>query len=128
MSKILSTFYQLLGLPDTASAHGQKVDNFIVYVHWLMIALFVGWLVYFVFTLYHFRKSRVPKANYFGVRHHGSTYLEVGVVAVEAFLLLFLAIPLWGKVQGEVPRRATPPSSRSSRNSSNGTPAMPVWT
>ena len=96
--------YKLLGLPETASAQGHKVDNFIVYVHWLMIALFVGWLIYFVFTLYHFRKSRTPKANYFGVRSHTSTYLEVGVVAVEAFLLLFLAIPLWGKVVGDFPK------------------------
>lgn len=96
--------YKLLGLPETASGHGPKVDNFIVYVHWLMLALFVGWLIYFLFTLYHFRQSRSPKANYFGVRSHTSTYLEIGVVAVEAFLLLFLAIPLWGKVVGDFPK------------------------
>ena len=33
-------FYKLLGLPEVASANGHKVDNFIVYVHWLMFALF----------------------------------------------------------------------------------------
>ena len=36
---------QLLGLPELASAHGHKVDNFIGYVHWLMIVLFVGWFL-----------------------------------------------------------------------------------
>ena len=30
--------------PVLASEHGQSVDNLIIYVHWLMIALFVGWL------------------------------------------------------------------------------------
>jgi cytochrome c oxidase subunit 2 len=102
----MEKMYKLLGLPEVASAHGNKVNDFIVYVHWLMIVLFVGWLIYFLFTLYHFRRSRTPKANYFGVRHHGSTYLEAAVVAVEAFLLLFLAVPLWGRVVGEFPKES----------------------
>ena len=38
---------KLLGLPPLASEHGQHVDNLIIYIHWLMIVLFVGWLVYF---------------------------------------------------------------------------------
>jgi len=95
--------YKLLGLPDVASAHGRQVDSFIVYIHWLMVALFVGWLIYFLFTLYHFRSHRVPKANYFGVRHHFSSYIELGIVAFEAVLLLFFAIPLWGDVVGKLP-------------------------
>jgi cytochrome c oxidase subunit II len=97
-------FYKLLGLPDVASVHGQKVDDFIVYVHWLMIALFFGWLAYFIFTLYRFRKARSPKANYFGVRSHFSTYVEIGVVAFESVLLLFFAVPLWGDVVGKLPK------------------------
>lgn len=101
---MMEFFYKMLGLPEVASAHGHKVDSFIVYLHWLMIALFFGWLAYFVYTLYRFRKSRAPKANYFGVRNHYSTYLEVGVVAAESFLLLFLAIPLWGDVVGKLPK------------------------
>jgi cytochrome c oxidase subunit 2 len=99
-------FYKLLGLPEVASSHGHKVDNFIVYVHWLMIALFVGWFIYFVLTLWKFNARRNAKANYFGVRNHSSTYIEVGVVAVESFLLLVLAIPLWGKVMGEFPKES----------------------
>ena len=96
-------FYKLLGLPEVASANGSKVDNFIVYVHWLMIVLFIGWLIYFVVTLYRFRASRKPKANYHGVQHHASNYIEIAVVAVEAGLLLFFAIPMWGEVMGKFP-------------------------
>jgi cytochrome c oxidase subunit 2 len=102
----MSFFYKLLGLPEVASAHGHKVDNFIVYVHWLMIALFFGWLVYFIYTLYRFSKTRTPKANYFGVRSHFSTYIEIGVVAFESVLLLFFAVPLWGDVVGQLPKES----------------------
>jgi cytochrome c oxidase subunit 2 len=104
MDTILNFFYKLLGLPETASAHAHKVDSFIVYIHWLMIALFFGWFVYFVYTLYRFNQRRSPKANYFGVRNHASTYLEVCVVGVEAVLLLFFALPLWGEVVGKFPK------------------------
>ncbi len=82
----------LLGLQKVASEHGQKVDSFIGYVHLLMAVLFVGWLCYFVFALYRFRQSKSRKANYHGVRSHFTNYLEVGVVGVEAILLVFLAV------------------------------------
>lgn len=102
----MDIFYKILGLPPVASDRGHLVDNFIVYIHFLMVALFFGWLVYFVFTLYRFHKNRSPKANYFGVRNHFSTYIEVAVVAVEACLLLFFAVPLWGDVVGKFPKES----------------------
>jgi len=101
---MMEFFYKLLGLPNVASAHGHQVDNFIVYLHWLMIALFFGWLAYFVYTLYRFNARRTPKASYFGVRSHFSTYVEVGVVLFESVLLLFFAVPLWGDVMGKLPK------------------------
>jgi cytochrome c oxidase subunit 2 len=102
----MELMYKLLGLPEVASAHGNKVNDFIVYVHWLMFVLFVGWLIYFAFTLFKFNAKRTPKANYHGVQHHGSSYIEVAVVLVEAGLLIFLAIPLWGEVMGKFPKES----------------------
>src|SRR5574339_408493 len=99
---MMEFFYKALGLPEVASAHGQTGDNFIVYIHWLMIALFFGWLAYFVFALYKFNARRTQKANYFGVRNHFSTYIEGGVVLFETVLLLLFAIPLWGDVVGKL--------------------------
>jgi cytochrome c oxidase subunit 2 len=88
---------KLLGLPPLASQHGQDVDNLIIYVHYLMIALFVGWLAYFAYALFRFHKSRNPKADYIGVRNHASNYIEVIVALVEAVILIFVAVPLWAR-------------------------------
>ena len=86
---------ELLGLPPQASAHAAQIDNMIVILHWLMLALFVGWGIFFVYTLIHFRASAHPKANYEGVKSHASSYLEVAVAVVEAVILLAFAIPAW---------------------------------
>jgi cytochrome c oxidase subunit 2 len=94
---------KLLGLPVLASEHGKTVDDLIIYVHWLMIALFIGWMIYFFYALYRFRGSRNPKADYVGVRNHASNYIELAVAAVEAVLLIFVAAPLWAKAVKEFP-------------------------
>ena len=62
---------KLLGLPVLASQHGKDVDTLIIYVHWLMIILFVGWLSYFAYALFRFHRSRNPKADYIGVKVEG---------------------------------------------------------
>jgi cytochrome c oxidase subunit 2 len=94
---------KLLGLPLLASKHGQAVDNLMVYIHWLMIALFVGWLAYFAIALFRFRQSRHPQANYFGVKSHVSSYLEGAVAVVECVLLLGFAIPFWATAADKFP-------------------------
>src|SRR5437773_3393962 len=94
---------KLLNLPFLASEHGKHVDDLIVYVHALMGALFVGWLAYFLFTIFRFRQSKHPKADYVGVKSHVSNYLEAGVALVEAILLIGFAVPLWAKVVSQPP-------------------------
>ena len=86
---------ELLGLPPQASAHAAQIDSMIVMLHWLMLALFVGWGIFFVSTLIRFRASAHPKAEYEGVTSHASSYLDVAVVVVEAVILLMFAIPAW---------------------------------
>jgi len=88
---------QYLGLPPDGSAHGPAIDHLIGLLHWLMLALFIGWGCFYVYTLIRFRKSRNPKASYTGVKNHASSYLEVGVLLVEAALLVGFSIPLWSK-------------------------------
>jgi cytochrome c oxidase subunit 2 len=89
-----------------ASAHGASTDQFILYVHLLMAVLFVGWLAYFLFTLFRFRAGRNPKADYVGVKSHISTYLEGVVAVIEAVLLIGFAIPLWARAAKDFPAEA----------------------
>jgi cytochrome c oxidase subunit 2 len=94
---------KILGLPPLASKNGQDVDNLIIYVHWLMLVLFIGWVIYFFYTVNRFRSSRNPKADYVGVRNHASSYIELAVAAIEAVLLIFIAVPLWAKAVDKFP-------------------------
>ena len=94
---LMATFSKLLNLPVLAGENGKAVDDLIIYVHWLMILLFVGWFAYFVYALWRFNAKRHPKADHMGVRSHASSYIEVAVVVAELVLLIGFAIPMWAK-------------------------------
>ena len=96
----------MLGLPELASEQGRSVDDLIIYVHWLMIVLFVGWLAYFAYALLRFRRSRNPKADYFGVKNHASNYIEGAVALVEGILLVAVAVPFWAKAVDKFPKES----------------------
>jgi len=91
------------GLPEAASAHAAAVDQMIIIIHWFMMALGVGWGIFFIYCLFRFRASKNPKADYHGVQSHSSSYLEGGIVVIEAVLLLGFAFPLWGQWVGNFP-------------------------
>ena len=86
---------KLIGLPELASEHGLLIDNMLELLHWFMAALLIGWSCFYLYCLVRFRKGKNPKADYHGVRGHASTHIEIGVVIVEAVLLLGFAFPLW---------------------------------
>ena len=88
---------KILNLPILASEGGADTDRLISYLHWLMFALFIGWIIYFLFTLFRFRKTAISKADYVGVRSHFSSYLELTVAGIEAALLVFVAYPVWAR-------------------------------
>ena len=92
-----------LGLPEVASEHGPVNDHMLAMLHWLMLVLLVGWSIFFVYCLIRFHHRRQPKADYTGVKGHASTHLEVGVVLVEAVLLLGFALPFWYTRVNEFP-------------------------
>jgi cytochrome c oxidase subunit 2 len=83
------------GLPVRASQHAGELDQLNAIVHWLMLLLFIGWGLFFLYTIFRFRAKKNPKADYIGVRSHTSSYLEVAVAAVEIVLLVGFSIPLW---------------------------------
>ena len=97
---------KILFLPALASAHGGALDRMTLWVHVLMLVLFVGWSIYFVIALLRFSASKNPKANPEGVQNHASTYVEVGVIIAEAVLLLGVSIPLWAERVNHFPPEA----------------------
>ncbi len=94
---------KLMGMLPNHSEHGKEIDHMLNFCHWFMLLLFVGWGSFFLVSVFKFRKSRHPRADYHGVRTHLSTHLEVGVVIIEAVILLGFALPLWGKRVTEFP-------------------------
>jgi cytochrome c oxidase subunit II len=104
MQALHDFFAKLLGLPVLAAETGKGVDELIIYIHLLMIALFIGWFGYFVYVLWRFRRGRNPKADHLGVRNHASNYIEGLVAVIEGVLLLFVAIPIWAKAVDKFPK------------------------
>jgi len=94
---------EYLGLPINSASHGHMIDNMIGWVHWLMLFLFAGWGIYLIITVFKFRSSANPKADYHGVKSHYSQYAEYGVIIFEAFLLIGLSIPLYSQLKTSLP-------------------------
>lgn len=94
---------KLFGLPALASENGGQVDHMLEVVTWFMAILFVGWSTYLVVVLYKFNQNKNKKADYHGVRGHATTHIEIGVVIVEAILLLGFALPLWAQQSVDYP-------------------------
>src|SRR5262249_3576194 len=86
-----------LGLPVAASTPPCEIHPMLVLVHWLMLVLFVGWGVFFIYVLFRFRRGANPRASYSGAKGKISKALEIGVAIVEIILLVFYAIPAWAR-------------------------------
>ena len=67
------------GMPIQASAHAAEIDQMTSLVHWLMLVLFIGWGLYFVFVVFRFRRGANPRASYVGAKGKISKGTEVGV-------------------------------------------------
>lgn len=102
----VSSINNWIGITQNASEHGGLLDHMLGFVHWFMLALFVGWSIFLIIAFTRFRQSKNPKADYHGVRGHASTHIEIGVVVVEAILLLGFAFPLWSHQADDFPTSA----------------------
>lgn len=96
--------YNVLCLPQRASEGAKLVDDLMVYLHWLMLILFVGWSLYFLYVLWRFSVRRNTKADHEGSTSKIPKYTEIAVVVAEAFLLIGVAIPIWAKTVDNFPK------------------------
>jgi cytochrome c oxidase subunit 2 len=101
----VSDINRWIGLTHNDSAHGGQVDHLMGFVHWFMLALFIGWSVYLVYVFTRFRQKNQPRADYYGVKGHASSHIEIGVIIVEVILLIGFAFPLWSQQSQDYPTR-----------------------
>lgn len=85
----------LLGLPPDWSAQGSRIDLLIGAIHVVMIALFVGWLVYLVVALTRFRAGAGRKVSYQGARGRVALAIVGAVFVSELVLMLGFEMPIW---------------------------------
>ena len=95
-------------LPPAASVHAPTIDGMLTHVHEMMLVLFVGWLLYFVYVLFRYRAGRHPVANPAGTRGRVAVVIFAGVVIAEATLLIGSALPLWFTRTGPPPASESP--------------------
>jgi cytochrome c oxidase subunit 2 len=92
-----------LGLPVAASAHAAEIDHMLSLVHWLMLFMFIGWGLFFIYVLYRFRRGANPRADYVGAKGKLSKGIEIAIVVAEVILLVGYAIPAWARRVKEFP-------------------------
>jgi len=100
--------YGPLGLTDV-SKNGHSIDQLIHIMHIFMIALFVGWGIFFVLCLLKYRQRPGHSADYKLVKTKAPKMLEVAVAIFEAVLLVGLSMPVWARVRDELPTDADNP-------------------
>jgi cytochrome c oxidase subunit 2 len=86
-----------------ASSHAADIDFVLTLVHGLMLALFAGWGLYFIWVLWRFRRARQPKANHHGATGRFAVGIEGGIVIAEVVLLVGFALPIWFARTGPAP-------------------------
>jgi cytochrome c oxidase subunit II len=84
-------------LPPLASEQGARVDFLLYLLHFIILALFIGWSIYFIYVLIRYRSKNSPKADYGGARSKFPEQFELAVAAVEVVLLIGISIPFWGE-------------------------------
>ncbi len=100
---MLSKINEWIGQTPVASEHGELLDHMLGIVHWFMLALLIGWSIFLIICFTRFRQKKHPQADYHGVRGHATTHIEIGVVIIEAVLLLGFAFPLWARQADDYP-------------------------
>ena len=93
--ELLNNIIEVFSFPDLASQDGGKVDGLVIAVHLLMLALFVGWIIYYFVALWRFRESRNPRADYKGIKSKTITNSVEGGVIIAELILVIVATYYW---------------------------------
>jgi len=90
-------------LPFDDSTHGYSIDRLIYVIHIFMILLFVGWLIFLIYSLIKFRQRPGHKVIYKENHFKAPTYIEVAVAIFELVLLVGFSFPVVHHVRAMFP-------------------------
>jgi len=76
-------FYPFSYFPVLASAHGGTIDRLMIIIFSFMLVVFLGWLIFFVYSLVKFRKGRNAEANPVGMTGRWVYGLAAGLFVAE---------------------------------------------
>ncbi|MCB9799143.1 MAG: cytochrome c oxidase subunit II [Candidatus Omnitrophica bacterium] len=99
--------YYGFGLPIDISTHGAAIDRLIIILHIFMVALFIGWGIFMIYSLIKFRARPGHKATYHLNHFKAPTYLELFVALFEAVLLVGFSFPIVNQFVNAKPDEST---------------------
>ncbi len=80
------SFYPFSYFPTLASEHGATIDQLTVAIFSFITIVFIGWLVFFAYTLFRFRSGKSPKAQARNPRGRWVYGLAAGILVAELFI------------------------------------------
>ena len=83
-----------LGMPPDWSESGHHIDFLIGLVHWAMVLIALGFVVYFVWVLVKFRAGSGREVSYEGARGRLGLSVAFAIFLAEIAILAFVEIPL----------------------------------
>lgn len=91
------------GLPPPASSYAGQIDSLMSLLHIVMVAIFVIWGAYFVYSLVAYRASNGHRASYHTPGERASFIPDGLILAFEVWLILAFGIPIWAQIKQETP-------------------------
>ncbi|MCC7430863.1 hypothetical protein IT568_08485 [bacterium] len=91
-------------LPVNISTHGGEIDTLLINLHYLMLVLFVGGIIFYLIALVKFRQKEGCKANYTGIKNTKiAVALALVVAVVELVFDVMYSVPIWANVTATFP-------------------------
>ena len=77
------SIYPFSYFPELASEHGATIDRLMIIICVFMTVIFLGWLAFFVYTLFRFRSGKAPAAQAENIKGRWVYGLAVGILVAE---------------------------------------------
>ena len=91
--------------PDAVTVHGHKIDQLLMFIFWLTLAVFIVTQVVYIYFIVKYRRRKGVKAVY----SHGNNRLEIIWTTIPAAIFILLAVysdKLWFQLRGKAPSDA----------------------